>query len=168
MCTANICRSPAAEHLARYRFGEAEAVFRSAGFLTEDEACPEHLLRALGELGVDASEHRSYRLDPASLEAADLVLTMEGQHVPSATRLHRAAFPKIMPLKEAARVAADLGPRPTLEALLGEVNRARDPRTYLSKGWDVADPYRRKLRDYRRAVAEIDGLVTEVMGRLLA
>lgn len=167
MCTANICRSPAAEHLARYRFGEAEAVFRSAGFLTEDEACPEFMLRALAELGVDASEHRSYRLDPASLEAADLVLTMEGQHVPSATRLHRAAFPKIIPLKEAARVAVDLGQQVTVDDLLDEVNRARDPRTYLSKGWDVADPYRRKLRDYRRAVAEIDGLVTEVLDRLI-
>ncbi|MEZ5406755.1 MAG: hypothetical protein R2761_01945 [Acidimicrobiales bacterium] len=153
--------------MARHRFGEAEAMFRSAGFLTEDEACPEHLLRALGELGVDASQHRSYRIDPASLEAADLVLTMEGQHVPSATRLHRAAFPKIMPLKEAARVATGLGPRVSLDDLVDEVNRMRDPRTYLSKGWDVADPYRRKLRDYRRAVAEIDGLVAEVMDRIV-
>jgi len=92
---------------------------------------------------------------------------MEGQHVPSATRLHRAAFPKVVPLKEAARVAAELGPRVSLGELLGEVNRVRDPRTYLSKGWDVADPYRRKLRDYRRAVAEIDGLVAEVMDRLV-
>lgn len=116
---------------------------------------------------MDASEHRSYRLDPASLEAADLVLTMEGQHVPSATRLQRGAFPKIVPLKEAAEVAGRLGGRLALDDLLGEVNRSRDPRTYLSKGWDVADPYRRKLRDYRRAVAEIDGLVTEVMGRLV-
>jgi len=142
-------------------------MFRSAGFLTEDEACPEHLLRALAELGVDASRHRSYRIDPASLEAADLVLTMEGQHVPSATRLHRAAFPKIMPLKEAARAATALGPRVSVDDLVDEVNQVRDPRTYLSKGWDVADPYRRKLRDYRRAVAEIDGLVTEVMDRIV-
>lgn len=142
-------------------------MFRSAGFLTEDESCPEFLLRALGELGVDASEHRSYRLDPASLEAADLVLTMEGQHVPSATRLQRGAFPKIVPLKEAAQVATGLGRRLTLDDFVGEVNRGRDPRTYLSKGWDVADPYRRKLRDYRRAVVEIDALVTEVMDRLV-
>ncbi len=142
-------------------------MFRSAGFLTEDEACPEFLLRALGDLGVDASDHRSYRLDPPSLEAADLVLTMEGQHVPSATRLQRGAFPKIVPLKEAAKVATGLGRRLTVDQLLDEVSRVRDPRTYLSKGWDVADPYRRKLRDYRRAVAEIDGLVSEVVGRLV-
>ena len=142
-------------------------MFRSAGFLTQDEPCPALLLRALREVGVDASAHRSYRLDPASLEAADIVLTMEGQHVPSATRLHRPAFTKVVPLKEAADVMGFLPGRLAVSDLLDEVNRSRDPRTYLSKGWDVADPYKRKLRDYRRAVAEIDELVGQVVGRLL-
>ncbi|MGI9615234.1 MAG: low molecular weight protein arginine phosphatase, partial [Acidimicrobiales bacterium] len=33
VCTANICRSPAAEALARHRYGEQDALFRSAGLL---------------------------------------------------------------------------------------------------------------------------------------
>mgnify|MGYP003419210929 CR=1 FL=1 len=77
------------------------------------------------------------------------------------------AFTKVVPLKEAADVMGFLPGRLAVSDLLDEVNRSRDPRTYLSKGWDVADPYKRKLRDYRRAVAEIDELVGQVVGRLL-
>ena len=84
------------------------------------------------------------------------------------TPLHRESFPKIVPLKEAAEAAAVLGnPRLTVDDLLAEVNEHRDPTSYLSTGWDVADPYNRKLKDYRRAVAEIDDLVQVVVGRLV-
>ena len=123
---------------------------------------------ALRELGVDVTPHRSFQLNEASLQASDLVLTMEGEHVQRATILHRESFPKIVPLKEAAEAAAVLGnPRLTVDDLLAEVNEHRDPTSYLSTGWDVADPYNRKLKDYRRAVAEIDDLVQVVVGRLV-
>jgi protein-tyrosine-phosphatase len=168
VCTANICRSPAAEHLARARFGEERAVFRSAGFLTENEACPAPLLRALSERSVDASAHRSYRLDRASLTAADLILTMEGQHVANASRIDRDALPKVLPLKEAAALVARLpGAQLDVDTIIDALQQTRDPRTYLSSAWDVKDPYRRKLKDYRRAVAEIEQLVEAVIGRLV-
>jgi protein-tyrosine-phosphatase len=167
VCTANICRSPTAEAVARHRFGEQAVMFRSAGFLASGQACPATLLQALDEVGVDASQHRSYRLDEPSLRASDLVLTMEGEHVQRATFLHRDAFPRILPLKEAAQHMARIPDlRVSLEQFIDEVNRSRDPTAYLSTRWDVEDPYRRKLKHYRQAVEEISGLVESVVGRL--
>jgi protein-tyrosine phosphatase len=167
VCTANRCRSPAAEYLARARLGEESALFRSAGLLQAGESCPSFLLRSLAERAVDAAGHQSYRLDQASLQAADLVLAMEGQHVQRATLLYDAAFPRILPLKEAAELLTRTGqPLIALEELLEVATRYRDPRTYLTTRWDVMDPYGRKLKDYRRTVGEIDQLVESVLGRL--
>jgi protein-tyrosine-phosphatase len=167
VCTANICRSPAAENLARARFGETTAVFRSAGFLGSGQASPELLQQTLAEQGVDISHHRSYQLDDASLNAADVVLTMEGEHVQRATLLNGGAFAKIMPLKEAADAIETSGwGQYPLAALLDRVSVERDPSSYLSTRWDVDDPYGRKLRDYRSAVAELTELVDVVIGRL--
>lgn len=168
MCTANICRSPTAEYLARSRFGEGTAFFRSAGFLSAGNQPPDLLAKALDELGVDVTPHRSYRLDGPSLDGADLVLTMEGEHVQKATLIDRDSYPKILPLREAAEVARVIpGDRLAVEELLEAVNRSRDPSAYLSPRWDVDDPYNRKLKDYRRAVAELDALVGDLIGRLL-
>lgn len=138
---------------------------RSAGFLRAGEPSPQLLIEALSEHGVDGSHHRSYGVDVASLRAADLVLTMEGEHVQRATLLHREAFAKIMPLTEAA-AALRSGGRMSADDLVARVSDTRDATSYLTKQWDVADPYNRKLKDYRKAVVEIAGLVDDVFTRL--
>ena len=142
-------------------------VFRSAGFLEVAESCPVELVDVLSGRGIDAGLHRSYRLDTASVEAAELLLTMEGSHVQKATMLAPEGFAKIVPLKEAAAVL-EHHPEPamSIEDLLAELNRNRDPRQYLGTRWDVADPYGRRAKAYRRAVEEIDDLVTTVIGKL--
>ena len=102
-------------------------MFRSAGFLEHGRVCPDPLLQALAEQGVDASYHRSYLIDEASLAAADLVLTMEGEHVRKATLLRSSAFEKIVPLKEAAQEVRRLGPGPlAVEDVLEAVGANRD------------------------------------------
>lgn len=167
VCTANICRSPTAEYLARSRFGEDYWRFRSAGFLPSGRAPSDTLIRALGEIDVDVRRHRSYQLDRASLAAADLVLTMEGAHVQQATEIDPDSYPKSLPLREAAAALDDWdGSAATVEELLDEVARERDPATYLGDDWDVDDPFGRSLRVYRRTVAEIGDLVDSVLGRL--
>ena len=125
------------------------------------------MVDALGQEGIDATAHRSYQLDAASLQAADVLLTMEGSHVQEATMISPDAFGKIVPLKEAA---ATLARHPaasvSIEELLDEINDGRDPLHYLDQRWDVADPYGRRPRQYRQAVAEITELVDAVIGRL--
>ncbi len=164
VCTANICRSPTAEYLARQRFGSEQFHVRSAGFLSADKSCPDELQRVLGGRGVSVAEHRSYKLDQDTVTAADLILTMESRHVLDATVLDRRALRKTMPLKEAAR---EVRAGDTIEAFLDRVNAVRDPQKYLSvMDLDVADPYRKRLKVYEKAVEEIEGLVTKVLSRL--
>jgi protein-tyrosine-phosphatase len=87
--------------------------------------------------------------------------------VQRATLLHRDAFRRILPLKEAAERMAKVPDRKIeLDRFIEEINGARDPTSYLASRWDVADPYRRKLKEYRRAVGEISSLVDVVLGRL--
>lgn len=167
VCTANICRSPTAELLARDRFGERSALFRSAGFLEADRAMPDELIRVLSGRGIEGRHHRSYQIDEASLAAADLVLTMESSHVQQATALMREAFPKVVPLKEAALAVERLGSGALgVGEILDDLNRDRDPRSYLGSRWDVQDPYGRRTQHYRRAVEEIEQLVGSVIGSL--
>lgn len=167
VCTANICRSPAAELLARHRFGEQDMMFRSAGFLVADQPCPEPMIEVLGQRGIEAADHRSYNLDQESIDAADILLTMESSHVQKATLIDQAVFPKILPLKEARDI---LAARPEhsvpIETLLQELNTNRDARQYLGQRWDVRDPYGGRLREYRTAVDELEELVGLVVGRL--
>lgn len=141
-------------------------VFRSAGFLEAGRSCPPELVEVLAERGIDAAGHRSYVVDEASLAAADLVLTMESSHVQKATMLSAEAFPKIVPLKEAALAMDHLDRRLAVDELLAEISKGRDPRNYLGSRWDVADPYGRRTKAYRTAVDEIIGLLGGVIGRL--
>ncbi len=167
MCTANRCRSPAAEHLAARRVGEERALFRSAGFLEGGQTCPARLVEALAERGVDVAGHRSHRLDGDTLEAAELVLTMEGAHVQQVVTAHRQAYARTFPLREAAAVTQRAAPgRLGIEDFVALANRDRSPVAYLSSCWDVDDPYGGRLTAYRRAVAEIDALLDTVLGAL--
>ncbi len=163
VCTANICRSPSAELLARANFGEEHNLYRSAGFMYDGQSCPPKLVDALGELGVDASKHRSAVLDQTTLAHADLVLTMEARHLQQAALVEPAALSKIVPLTEAADVVQ---PGDSLESFLERLNTDRSPDRYLGTGFDVDDPYGRNRRAYRRAVTEIDVLVRRLLGAL--
>ena len=142
-------------------------MFRSAGFLSEGNEVPSDLVNVLAERHIDASAHRSYTLDKASIEAADVLLTMEGSHVQQATMLDPDSFSKIVPLKEAAAVV-ERQPvaRITVEDFITELNRDRDAIQYLGTNWDVDDPYGKRTKAYQRAVVEIEHLVTTVLGRL--
>ncbi|MFW2381816.1 MAG: hypothetical protein ACN4GZ_08675 [Acidimicrobiales bacterium] len=164
VCTANICRSPAAEYLARHRFGSDDFHVRSAGFMASDRRCPDELHRVLASRGISVADHRSYQLDVDTLTAADLILTMESRHVLDATVLDRRSLRKTIPLKEAVR---EIRKGETIEAFLDRVNTTRDPQNYLSAiDLDVDDPYKKRLKAYEKAVEEIDGLVTTLFSRL--
>lgn len=142
-------------------------MYRSAGFLDAGNTVPDDLRTVLAERHIDASAHRSYTIDPASIEAADLILTMEASHVQKATMLLPDAFNKIVPLKEAAAIIdRQTTARVTLEDFLVELNRDRDALRYLGTNWDVDDPYGRRIKAYQQAVAEIEGLISITLGRL--
>jgi protein-tyrosine phosphatase len=164
VCTANICRSPTAEYIARDRFGNENFHTRSAGFLQSDHSVPKEIKTLMTQRNVDIGGHRSYRVDLDTVRASDLIFTMEARHVLEVTLLDRAALAKTIPLKEAAKLVS--GPE-SIEDFLTRINAERDPQTYLGGyAFDVSDPYRKRMKLYERAVEEIDDLVATVFSAL--
>lgn len=179
VCTGNICRSPAAEHLLRTALrqrlgGEASILVASAGthalvgWPTDPPTAAALLLRQ-----IDPGDHLARTLTAAEVAQADLVL--------GATRAHRAAAVTLYPravrysytVCEFARLAGSVIDRPdyvpqSLPALLDDVRsvrgivRAADPHDD-----DVADPYGHRDDAHGAAVAAI-ATATEVIADALA
>jgi arsenate reductase (thioredoxin) len=73
LCVANSARSQMAEGLARRRFGDAVRV-QSAG--SEPSRVNPYAVRALAEVGIDASSHTSKHVDTIDPASVDLVITL--------------------------------------------------------------------------------------------
>ena len=79
LCTANICRSPAMEIIARDLAGDADVVFSSSG----THAQTGHRMNPVQAATIphlDTTTFRSRRLKPEMLLEAALVLTAESTH----------------------------------------------------------------------------------------
>src|SRR5690242_5006986 len=89
VCTANRCRSPIAERLARARGFDAS----SAGTRAVVN-CPmvAYAATALAELGGAPEEFRSRQVNVRMIDDADLVLTMTRQHRDHVLQLQPAAL----------------------------------------------------------------------------
>lgn len=73
LCVANSARSQMAEGLARKRFGD-EVRVQSAG--SEPSRVNPYAIRALAEVGVDASDQHSKNVDTIDPASVDLVITL--------------------------------------------------------------------------------------------
>jgi protein-tyrosine-phosphatase len=83
VCTANICRSPMAEALARHHARERGLPLetKSGGVMgIEGRPADAMAVRVLSEIGVDLSRHKSSGLDAEKVEWADYILVMELDH----------------------------------------------------------------------------------------
>jgi protein-tyrosine-phosphatase len=163
VCTANICRSPAAEAIARTRYGAGNHLFSSAGFLFEGREATPEMIKTLGRIDVDASSHRSRIITEETGLEADLILTMESRHLQDLAVMSEALFVRTIPLAEAAELLSGRW-MSTEEFRAGLTGRS--PQRYLDTTWDVDDPYKRSRRRYRKAVEEISSLVDSVVRAL--
>ena len=162
LCTANICRSPAMELIARDLAGpDADVVFSSSG----TQARSGHRMNPVMVdtiSGLDASGFRSRRLKPEILLGADLVLTAESihrQHVlDDYPQLHRQLFT----LGQFAAAVAEI---PDLQGreLVAAVGQRRTP---AHPELDVADPYRRGAKAAATATGTITAMLRVVVPRL--
>ena len=162
VCTANICRSPSAEALARAA-GPADVHFGSAGTHARDgEPISPEMVRAL-PADLDTSGFRSRRLTTAMLDDADLVLTMEVAHRTFILDDHPALFRKVFTLGQVAKAvekAPDGLRREALLTHLGATRRNADP------ALDVPDPYRRGIEAASGCVASLRELLRAVLPAL--
>lgn len=162
VCTANVCRSPAAELLLRAGLvargaDPAGLLVGSAGtWASEDRPIEPGTAAALRRHGVPPAEvdgARSVRLTRGAVAAADLVIASTAEHVRGVWRLQLAARHRTFTLGELARLtegiteedlpAGDPGTR--LRALVAEADRLREERRtphgpYVTEAYDLADP----------------------------
>lgn len=84
VCTANICRSPAAEHYLRHvaaKLAPLRVRAASAGILDfGGHGADPLMVRVLGEQGIDLGGHRARLATPEDLRRADRIVCMERRH----------------------------------------------------------------------------------------
>lgn len=164
VCTANVCRSPAAELLLRAglrsRLGDAAAeqvVIASAGtWATPRRPIEPGTAAALRRYGVGAGEVAaaiSTRLTQPAVVAADLVIASTAEHVRAVWRYQLAARHRTFTLGELVRLTegvadADLPPGGAgarLRALVARASALREQRhvpgsPYVNEAYDLTDP----------------------------
>jgi len=173
VCTGNTCRSPMAAALLARRLDHAglKATVSSAGLLFEGRPVTDDGLAVMADRGIDTSGHRSRRITPELIDAADLVVGMERAHVREAVALVPGALARAFTLKEIVRRGEESGGRATDEPLgawLARVGVGRRPSDLLgdSDADDVADPIGGPRRSYQRTAEELDDL-TARLARLI-
>jgi protein-tyrosine phosphatase len=169
VCTGNTCRSPMAAALLGRRLGEAgvEATVSSAGMLFDGRPATDHGVAVMAARGIDNSAHRSRRLRPDLMAAADLVLGMARTHVREAVVLAPEVWKRTFTLKEIVRLGEERGGRAPGEALgewLARLHEGRSRTELLvdSELDDVDDPIGGPRRAYERTAAELDDLTTRL------
>ena len=161
VCTANICRSPSAELLARRSLPDAtDVVFGSAGTHARDGKPINPDMVAALPADLDSSGFRSRRLTPQVLEDADLVLTMEAAHRSYVLDEQAAMFRKVFTLGQFAQAVDNAPSGLSREALLAHVAAARG---HADPTLDVADPYRRGPEEASGCVARLEELLRAVL-----
>lgn len=97
VCTANICRSPAAQVLLTARLSGSDVQVESAGTRALDgNLADAAVVRLLSGRGFDAiSLHRSRPIMPTMLGRYDLILCMQDEHVSEVLSLYPVGRGKV-------------------------------------------------------------------------
>jgi protein-tyrosine phosphatase len=165
VCTANVCRSPAAEFLLASHLGSAarDISIRSAGVNASAGAPIDDTIgNLLRSRGVETRPFSSRQLTVRMLESADLVLTASTSHRSAVVQLLPTAVRRTLTLRQLARYAPFIlesgeppaGSAARLGWILAAVPQARAlaPRDDDS----IADPMGRSRGHYRAAVDAVD------------
>lgn len=164
VCTANICRSPSLELMARQSVAdEAGLSFASAGTHGFDAEPIDDVMRDALPAGIDASSFRSRRLTPELLEAADLVLTAESAHRSFILDEHPGLFRKVFTIGQFAQAVSKAPADLDRDALLAF---AATSRGNADPALDVPDPYRRGAEAASGCVARLEELLRVVLPAL--
>ena len=164
VCTANVCRSPAAELLlragVRSRLGpgaDGGVVVSSAGtWATRDrpvEPGTAHALRRHGVPPAEVTRTRSRRLTREAVAGADLIIASTAEHVRAVWRVQLAARHRTFTLGELCRLSEAVSPddlpagdpAARLRELVRRASELREERrtpggSYVSEAYDLADP----------------------------
>ena len=161
VCTANICRSPAMELIARELAGSADIVFTSVGTHARNGQRMNADMTATLPAGI-TKDFRSQHLNARTLAGADLVLTAELVHrehvLDDFPQLHRRVFT----LGQFAATIVDIPDQSGRELIAAAAQRRTPP----VPEHDVADPYRRGRAASEQATATITAMLSVIVPRL--
>ena len=164
VCTANICRSPYAEHRARQLLADAPIAVASAGV----PGFPGHdmddaMAEQLRVRGGDPDAHISRALTSDLVDWADLVLTFEFAQRMRLLDRWPSELPKVFGLNQFSESLQTLGQRHAGARLVAQVFGAGQPD---SMAWDIDDPFRRGVAAARACADEIDAALVQLVGAL--
>jgi protein-tyrosine phosphatase len=170
VCTANRCRSPMAEALARRRFAGLPFEFGSAGLLDDGRPMPAAGVLVAGEEGLDMSQHLSSTLDPAHLETWDVVLTMSRSHTRDLVAADPDLWPRAFTLPQFARWidAHPIGRHARLRGWvdLAGADRPRSEMIGSRADDEIADPVDGPPPAWRALVARLTADLDTIAARL--
>lgn len=177
VCTGNICRSPIAHGLLVARLkglGKDAIEVRSAGtWGRKGSTATREAVEAAAGIGIDIKEHRSAGFTRELATWADLIVTMTIEQQEEVRELVPDAQSKTFTLKELVAILRSLpevSGEATREALLdrvAEADRARGVDYVPPHDMDVSDPLGLSDTVYQAVASELDGLVTELVRRLV-
>jgi protein-tyrosine-phosphatase len=156
------------------RLGADAVLVSSSGFAPSGIAAIDDAVSAMARRGLDIGGHRSSATTAASVDAADLILTAERDHVVRVAGLSPAAYARAMTLPEFLERVADapLGRPADLRTWVQELTSGRTTADYLRQRVpEIADPTGSSARAFEQATAEIErqcALVADVLARVLA
>lgn len=128
--------------------------------------------RLLAAKSIDASLHRSQRVDSQRLEEATVALTMTTDHRSQVVGLVPTARAKVFTLLEFARLCRDadaggaIASSPHLTDLVESLHRYRTFGTPPAGPMDVRDPYGRPRWIYRRVFSLLERSTRDIAARL--
>ncbi len=164
------------------RLGEGRVVVRSSGFGPEGIPAIDDAVAAMERRGLDVSQHRSRATTASLVDAADVIITAERDHVVKVAALSPSAFRRAMTLPELLARGADspladqgaLGENGALgeqgaavRAWVESLTAGRTAGAYLREAVpEVADPTGSMARAFEAAVVTIERQCAEA-GALL-
>lgn len=163
VCTGNLCRSPAVQHLLADALDDSVDVTSAGTHGMPGWPIDDRMAARLADEGIDATAFRSRPLTADLMAGADLVIALTAAHRAPALDLFPAAVRRTVTLGELARLAHEVPPgsvvgRTDAERLAALVPAALAQRhRFLGAGQDddVPDPYRRSDDVYRLAYAHL-------------
>jgi protein-tyrosine phosphatase len=178
VCTANLCRSPVAEHLLRARLqalGRPDLTVTSRGLWAETGSPMDPAMAALlAAEGVPSHSFTARRLSAEEIAGAGLVLTATTLHRSSVVQLCPPSLSKVFTLLEFSHIlrvrTSGAGSTAGVSAVADCAAEAAELRaagaTLDLTDPDIPDPYRRSRRVYQRVYSLISTAIAPLADRL--
>ena len=150
VCTGNTCRSPMAEEFADDAGDRSSSIkgmtFKSAGtFAPEGAPASEEAIEVMDEAGLDLGRHKSRQFTPELAQWADVIIAMEAKHIEEM---------EAMAPEQESKMHTLLGYAEGIGGYPGDDE------------FDIIDPYKEPIEDYRETRDQIKTAVDKALLRL--